>query len=518
MNLSQFFDHYKITENPFRGEEARHDSVFGRMALDFELKPNGGSVHSDFEKIVGDLTRPSTAVVFGEKGSGKTAIRMQIAAKIREHNNRDTEGEGSAGDRIFLVSYDDLNAFLDRLHDLSGKKDPLDTFKRIRLVDHMDTLLSQAVTKLTSVMLGAATAEEKAELGPDVAKRLRNASRHAKRDLLMLQAVYDRHPAAGSRTNTLRRKLRLPLPKGLLATKTLVAIGWLIPAAVLGLALGFEGLDAGPVWQYTFLGTLGLYLLVLLKRFAWDVLSARAWARKVGRALRAIGREQATWAQSIEQLDQEQRGEAIYASPASDEDRYAMLDRFKRVVGAAGFKGVIVVVDRVDEPTLVSGDPERMRAIIWPMFNNKFLQQEGLGIKMLLPIELRFALFKESNAFFQEARLDKQNLIERLTWTGAMLYDLCNARLRACLAEGSGELSLLDLFAEDVSRQDLVDALNEMHQPRDAFKFVYRCLTEHCSNVTTDQNDMRIPRLVLEQCRKAESDRVQQLYRGIRPA
>ena len=195
-----------------------------------------------------------------------------------------------------------------------------------------------------------------------------------------------------------------------------------------------------------------------------------------------------------------------------------MLDRFTRVVGAAGFKGVIVVVDRADEPTLVSGDPERMRAIICPMFNNKFLQQEGLGIKMLLPIELRFALFKESNAFFQEARLDKQNLIERLTWTGAMLYDLCNARLRACLAEGSGELSLLDLFAEDVGRQDLVDALNEMHQPRDAFKFVYRCLTEHCSNVTTDQNDMRIPRLVLEQCRKAEADRVQQLYRGIRPA
>ena len=33
MNLSQFFEHWQIIENPFRGEEARHDTVFVRMAL-----------------------------------------------------------------------------------------------------------------------------------------------------------------------------------------------------------------------------------------------------------------------------------------------------------------------------------------------------------------------------------------------------------------------------------------------------------------------------------------------------
>ena len=109
-------------------------------------------------------------------------------------------------------------------------------------------------------------------------------------------------------------------------------------------------------------------------------------------------------------------------------------------------------------------------------------------------------------------------MIERLSWTGAMLYDLCDSRLRSCRSEGAEPIGLLDLFDEDVTRQDIVDALDQMHQPRDAFKFLYRCLTEHCSNVTREQEAWRIPRLVLEQMRKVESDRVQALYRGIRPA
>ena len=32
MNLSRFFEHWSITENPFRGEEARHDPVFHRLS------------------------------------------------------------------------------------------------------------------------------------------------------------------------------------------------------------------------------------------------------------------------------------------------------------------------------------------------------------------------------------------------------------------------------------------------------------------------------------------------------
>jgi len=99
-----------------------------------------------------------------------------------------------------------------------------------------------------------------------------------------------------------------------------------------------------------------------------------------------------------------------------------------------------------------------------------------------------------------------------------MLYDLCNARLAACREPGAEPITVLDLFAEDVTRQDIVDALDQMHQPRDAFKLLYQCLSEHCSNVTEDQAQWRIPRLVLETVRKEQAERVRQLYRGVRPA
>jgi hypothetical protein len=136
-----------------------------------------------------------------------------------------------------------------------------------------------------------------------------------------------------------------------------------------------------------------------------------------------------------------------------------MMDRLKGVLRAIGYAGLVVVVDRVDEPTLVCGDPERMKALIWPMLSNKFLQQEGVGIKLLLPMELRHAVFRESSAFFQGARLDKQSLVEHLSWTGTMLYDLCEGRLRSCLRPGAKSIRLLDLFTEDVTQEELAGAL-----------------------------------------------------------
>jgi hypothetical protein len=47
---------------------------------------------------------------------------------------------------------------------------------------------------------------------------------------------------------------------------------------------------------------------------------------------------------------------------------------------------------------------------------------------------------------------------------------------------------------------------------------LYRCMTEHCATVTRTENMWRIPRATLEMVRRQEAERVQQLYRGIRPA
>ncbi|MDX9912492.1 MAG: hypothetical protein RBS39_11730 [Phycisphaerales bacterium] len=515
MNLGQFFEHWAIVENPFRGEEARHDAVFARMtdlAGEVRRRADAGiATHSDFEKILGDLARPATSIVFGEKGSGKTAIRMQIADRVARHNLARPD------ERVLLIPYDDLNSFLDRLHARSGGKDPLESFRSVRAADHLDAILAIAATRFTDSALGGSHDPGVTQITGG--RTLRRLDKRVRRDMLLLQAFYDTGDGAHDRTLALRRRLSLPAPTSRRLWGALCVLGWLPPLAMLAWAMlgASEGLVRDGL-LYAAAALAIVQLGVVFKTLVVDRWRVGRVARRVRRALRVVGRNEASWSKSLMHIDRMDLDASTPARSDSEDARYAMMQRLRRVAHALGCSGILVIVDRVDEPTLINGDTERMRALIWPMFNNKFLQQEGMGFKLLLPIELRYALFKESSAFFQEARLDKQNLIERLSWTGAMLYDLCDARLQACRSEGAEPMALLDLFAEDVSRQDLVDALDQMHQPRDAFKFLYRCLSEHCSNVTKDQNAWRIPRLVLESVRKSESDRVQQLYRGIRPA
>lgn len=512
MNLSQFFEHWSIAENPFRGEEARHDEVFARLVSAGQASGTGrpATVHSDFEKILGELGRPSSAIVFGEKGSGKTAIRLQIAREIEQYNAAHPDA------RVLLAPYDDLNRFLDCFHDRVGGASPLESFESMRLVDHLDAILSIAVTRLVSDLLGEPGAA--GAIGPEYRRVVRRLDRGLKQDLMLLQSVYDAGPHAAERTRRLGRLVRPGVAASRRVWSLLAYCGWVLPAGVVALYFTLGGGDGSTAWTAGFAGATAIWAVGLVKRFVWDRLVAGRLARRLARQLRMLDRAESSRAASLERLDPAVRSAGLLPVTDSDEPRYAMIGLLRRVLAGLGVTGLIVVVDRIDEPTLVSGDPDRMRAIIWPLLNNKFLQQEGIGIKMLLPIDLRYALFRESSAFFQEARLDKQSLIERLSWTGPMLYDLCNARLSACRSEGAEPISLLDLFAEDVSRQDVVDALDQMHQPRDAFKLLYRCLTDHCSHVTADEQAWRIPRLVLETVRRAEVERLQQLYRGIRPA
>lgn len=511
MNISSFLSHWSIRENPFRAEEARHDPVFQRLG-------DGPTTHPDFEKIIGDLFRPSTSIVFGEKGSGKTAIRLQIAQRIAEHN------QSSPDRRVLLVPYDDLNPFIDQfaMHDgvdaSSPDKAVNAALEKIRLVDHMDAILHTAVSRIVRQLLGRAEPDDLGEMGAESAKSLRRADRSIKRDMLLLQAVYDKDAGAPERTRALRKYFRYPGNLGALAWKALACIGWILPAAILALWFTKASSNANDTLWLVTLGVAGLiWGILLLIAFVLEPWQVRRTAARFTRRMPMLRRTVPSMAASLAQLPATDRSASQLWADDFEELRYSMFERLRRVVNATGCQGLIVIMDRVDEPTLINGDPSRMRAVVWPLLNNKFLQQTGVGAKLLLPIELRYELFRESTAFFQEARLDKQNLIERLAWTGAMLYDLCTARLTACRDDDTA-LSLTDLFESDVTRQDLVDALDQMHQPRDAFKLIYQCMQEHCSGVTEDQARWRIPRLILETVRKQQSDRVQAFYRGVRPA
>lgn len=142
MKIQQFLEHHGIATNPFADEDAQTDLVFkGSCILN--------TFHPTWDKIYGDPKEPATAVVFGEKGSGKTAIRLQIVRHLADYNADHPDQQ------VLVVQYDDFNAYLDRFRDrFSGRRRRVDrALEQWRLWDHQDAILAQAVTQLVDRIL-----------------------------------------------------------------------------------------------------------------------------------------------------------------------------------------------------------------------------------------------------------------------------------------------------------------------------------------------------------------------------
>ena len=172
------------------------------------------------------MGRPSTSIVFGEKGSGKTAIRLHLADCVAAHNREHPD------DRVLFVPYDDLNPFLDALHEhhvshgRSGKgggggsaggedREILKSLEKTELVDHMDAILTLAVDQVvTGVVSHDASTDTESPSAIDhdsVEARCAGAERSVRDDLLLLQALYGRPESAESRLADLRRTVRGPM-------------------------------------------------------------------------------------------------------------------------------------------------------------------------------------------------------------------------------------------------------------------------------------------------------------------
>lgn len=493
MDVRTFLGHHGIVENPFQAEEARLDAVFHRLM-------DSDAFHPEFEKVYGQPERPNTAVVFGEKGSGKTALRLLMEKQVHDHNRR------NPALKSWVVNYDDLNPIIDGLKRRVGwtKGHFLQSF---RLVDHMDGILSIATTELVDALLSE---DEPGEM----ARAAGYMSRRKRLDLALLAGVYDTGISRGDAGRWLRLKaaLRLGTFPWMSALKWL-SLGLLIAAVLTAGAMFVRGAGGGALAATV--AVFGLAAAAAGWHWLRQSLQAAAWARRIAAEVRVVGREHpvASLCRTLEDLPASELAVRPMPAPGEDDSRYQLTERLLAVLGEFGYVSLTVMFDRVDEPSAVNGDPERMRAVVWPMLDNKFLQQDGVGIKLLLPLELSDLIRGESPEFFQRARLDKQSLIDPLTWSGAMLYDLCNRRLKSCLRPDAEPVRLRDLFAEDVADRDLISALEQMHQPRDAFKFLYHLIREHCSDVTEDNPVWNIPRLLLEFVRKEEARRLEQMHR-----
>ncbi|MBV8487867.1 MAG: hypothetical protein JO161_06275, partial [Planctomycetaceae bacterium] len=139
MKTEQFLQHHGIKGNPFSEEDAQTDTVFKRRCLNTIH-------HPAWNKFFGSPADPSTALVFGEKGSGKTALRLQAMAEIEAYN------QANPSERTFVISYDDFNPYLDHFRDAIRARDTAEALKRWQLQDHMDAILSLGVTQLIDLL------------------------------------------------------------------------------------------------------------------------------------------------------------------------------------------------------------------------------------------------------------------------------------------------------------------------------------------------------------------------------
>jgi hypothetical protein len=518
MKVQDFLQHYGIYRNPFHQEDAQEDPIFSDAA------GSGGAVkHAAWDKIFGSATDPSSSVVFGEKGSGKTALRLQMTDSIRRHNRTHPR------ERAFLIEYDDFNPFLDTFtHGNPGAPG----LEKWELHDHIDAILSLGTRRVVEMVLRAAAG--RASNDPDAVspEAVRSMGRLTKRDLLLLTAMYDRSAAMppSERFRMLRRRLHYysasaakPAAIGIVGTILLIvligALWYWLPAlrkspwAGTLLVIGLLGIALS--WVPTFL---------MHWRASGRAKTLRKYVRVLDPATTAAQHAWRTFAepdladQPLEHLD-------------TTDSRYVLLDKFRSVLAALGFTSVIVLVDRVDEPHAINGRSESIHQLMRSIFDLKFLKHPGIGVKLLLPRELYAYVARESPAFHERARLDKQNLIPNLEWTGEALYDLAAERLAACakppagagvpaksaaaaaapVAAGSNQLDglseadlkavrpvLRQLFEDSVTDTELTRMFDRLRTPRNLFKFLYQLLSTHAQKYTIDNPSWKIDRPTLE--------------------
>jgi hypothetical protein len=476
MKVHQFLDHFGITENPFAQEDAQSDHVFLEHCLD-------GTHHPAWDKIFGTPSAPSTAVVFGEQGSGKTALRMQMVSQLRRFN------QDHPTERAFILEYDDFNPFLDTFRErLSGRKRrPERALQSWRLWDHMDAILALATTRLSDAIRQGRATDESQRIPPEALGQL---SRLQKRDILLLAAFYDHNRDESPIRNwhALRRKLRFATWK----TWWDLGLGILVSAVIVTLTFWWGSWTDLFQWWVLLLVCLGWapWLLHQL-RLAW-----MSW--RVSRQVRVIDRQVNTLRRILSQFE---RGELIgQPVPAlfRGDDRYELLMKLQSVLKTLGFASVYVMVDRLDEPHLINGSAERIRDFLWPMFDNKFLKHPSMAFKLLLPAAVVRFLDREEREFYERSRLDKQNLVPALVWTGESLYDIASDRIRACAKLASQPPSLGELFDTSVTRDELISIFSRLRAPRHLFKFFHRLLVDHCSKHTEDRPHWKISRDTLQ--------------------
>lgn len=468
ITMSQFLNSHGLQRNPFIEEEAQNDKVFEDLVNESGYTFN----HQAWDKFFGEPPGRGTSMIFGVKGSGKSALRLALEKNIA-HFNREHAGG------ILLIKYDDFNSFLDafkRRGDQDRKRETPITLKDFGLAQHLDAIL----------ICGMEALLDELDAGDISLAQLETHQRH---DLMMLMAFYLSGPPD--------RYSRIMDDLG----------DRLLPRSIFG-AVG-SGLKANVVG----LLTLGIVPLVRQSFYAGV---ARAAAREIvvrtrnskyiKRALRRVPLGY------LQNQDIKRRGWRD-----NEDVRRLFVTKFIDVVLSLGYQQIVVVMDKIDEPSLINGDRERMEAFVWPLWNNRILQlHPNLSFKMLLPRQLYEVVRKAGSDKANEARFDKQKIIYPFRWGDKQLYDMMSDRLRICRTDASQPYPLANLFDEVMPTREILGALDKLRQPRFVLNYLYRLIAETCAQTDrVDDQPVRIPHEVFYQITATIGEDIKQYYQTL---
>ena len=486
--------HWGLSEDPFACEDADKDLILASV--------DPAAVHSGFDRIFGNPRSPAPGIVFGEKGSGKSGLRLMTKRWIERHNQEHADA------RTFVLEYIDFDSAIEGVQRSLGvsrldQESASQVLERWELADHLDAILSLGVTRFADELLEGGKAPE---LTPK-----------QKGELLVLAALYHDSPRRGI-TETLRglrRAVRTRnLRGGSLKTVRLVA-------SLAAIALAFVPYlwsEAPGEPRHWWIGAgAALFAVWAATLVGWLSLSGRASG--AARAVRVMHRDPAVLREVLAGFKPKERAEYVLPKGNDSATRYELLDQFLRLLEGAGYTGAYVLVDRIDEPSLLSGSDERMRRFVEKLLDVKLLQFPKLALKLFLPIEMEPLYRSAQPDALKRMRLDKSNLIPELKWTGQELFEISNQRLKACLGPGAEAQGLTDLFAPDVDAAYLRETLGALGTPRYAFGFLSAVLTEYVRELPDDlapaDERWRCPRSLFDVVRASWLDRTGVLRRSL---
>ncbi len=499
MFTQKWRDHWGLARDPFACEDADKDPVLGEI--------DTAAVHSGFDRIFGNPEVPSPGIVFGEKGSGKSGLRLMMLRRLANHNKAHPQ------QKVFDVEYIDFDVRMEQMRQsIRASSDPRKAAKAVveawRLSDHLDGILALGVTSLLDDCL-------------DAGERPVDFTRKQKIDVLLLAALYDQSQkrTTDEGLSALRSALRVRLGYGawckfLLIVASILAVG---VALVPHLAEWFEWGDFGPskLWY----GAGGVIGLLAWGWFGVGKFLVASKARSTVRHVRVLAQDAHPLGRILGGLSPKERKEFLLPTGTDDASRFDLLSRFLGVLAGFGYGGCYVMVDRVDEPSLLSGSEDHMKQFVQKLLDIKFLQYPNLALKLFLPIEMESLHRNATPEELKRMRLDKSNLIGELKWTGQELYEVANQRLLSSLAPGSVVKELRDLFAEDLDFGHIKETLTSLATPRYAFGFLSAVFSEHVRDLPNEleagADDWRVPRAHFDVQRAAWIDRTGVLRRSL---